>query len=35
MAKHDGHLTKAIRRQFNRRENRISRSIYRENHNNK
>ena len=35
MAKHDGHLTKAIQRQLNRHENRISRSIYRDKHNNK
>ena len=35
MAKHNGHLTKAEQRQLNRRENRISRSIYRDKHNNK
>jgi len=35
MAKHNGHLTKAEQRRLNRRENRISRSIYRDKHNNK
>ena len=35
LAKHNGHLTKAEQRQLNRRENRISRSIYRDKHNNK
>ncbi len=34
MAKHNGHLTKAEQRQLNRRQNRISRSIYRDKHNN-
>jgi uncharacterized lipoprotein YajG len=33
MAKHNGHLTKAEQRQLNRRENRISKSIYRDKHN--
>jgi hypothetical protein len=33
MAKHNGHLTKAEQRQLNRRENRISRSIYKDKHN--
>ena len=33
MAKHNGHLTKAEQRQLNRRENHISRSIYRDKHN--
>ena len=35
MAKHNGHLTKAEQRQLNRRENRISHSIYQDKHNNK
>ena len=35
MAKHNGHLTKAEQRHLNRRENRISRSIYKDKHNNK
>jgi hypothetical protein len=35
MAKHNGHLTKAEQRQLNRRENRISKSIYKDKHNNK
>jgi hypothetical protein len=35
MAKNNGHLTKAEQNQLNRRENRISRSIYRDKHNNK
>jgi hypothetical protein len=35
LAKHNGHLTQAEQRQLNRRENRISRSIYRDKHNNK
>jgi hypothetical protein len=35
LAKHNGHLTKAEQRQLNRRENRISRSIFRDKHNNK
>jgi hypothetical protein len=35
MAKHNGHLTKAEQRQLNRRENRISRTIYKDKHNNK
>lgn len=35
MAKHKGHLTKAEQRQLNRRENRISRTIYKDKHNNK
>lgn len=35
MAKHNGHLTKAEQRRLNRRENRISRSIYRDKHNNR
>jgi len=33
MAAHNGHLTKAEQRRLNRRENRISRSIYRDKHN--
>ncbi len=33
MAKHDGHLTKAEQNSLNRRENRVSRSIYRDKHN--
>ena len=33
MAKHNGHLTKAEQRQLNRRENRVSRAIYRKKHN--
>lgn len=32
MAKHNGHLTKTEQRQLNRRENRISRSIYKDKH---
>jgi uncharacterized lipoprotein YajG len=32
MAEHNGHLTKAEQRQLNRRENRISRSIYKDKH---
>ena len=32
MAKHNGHLTKAEQTRLNRRENRISRSIYRDKH---
>jgi len=35
MAKDNGHLTKANQRQLNRRENRISKSIYKDKHNNK
>lgn len=35
MAKHNGHLTKVEQKQLNRRENRISRSIYKDKHNNK
>jgi hypothetical protein len=35
MAKHNGHLTKAEQKQLNHRENRISRSIYKDKHNNK
>jgi hypothetical protein len=35
MAKHHGHLTKAEQRHLNRRENRISRSIYKDKHNHK
>ena len=35
MAKHNGHLTKVEQNQLNRRENHISRSIYRDKHNNK
>jgi hypothetical protein len=35
LAKHNGHLTKAEQRQLNRRESRISRSIFRDKHNNK
>ena len=35
LAKHNGHVTQAEQRQLNRRENRISRSIYRDKHNNK
>jgi hypothetical protein len=35
MAKHNGHLTKAEQRQLNRRQNRISHSIYKDKHNNK
>jgi hypothetical protein len=35
MAKHNGHLTKAEQNQLNRRQNRISRSIYKDKHNNK
>jgi uncharacterized lipoprotein YajG len=33
MAKHNGHLTKAEQRNLNRRQNRISRGIYRDKHN--
>jgi hypothetical protein len=32
MAAHNGHLTKAEQRQLNRRENRISKSIYKDKH---
>jgi hypothetical protein len=32
MAKHNGHLTKAEQKGLNRRENRISRSIYKDKH---
>jgi hypothetical protein len=35
MAKHNGHLTKAEQRQLNHRENRISKSIYKDKHNKK
>ena len=35
MAKHNGHLTKAEQKQLNHRENRVSRSIYRDKHNGK
>jgi hypothetical protein len=35
MAKHNGHLTKAEQARLNRQQNRISRSIYRDKHNNK
>ena len=35
MAKHNGHLTRAEQRGLNRQENRISRSIYRDKHNDK
>ncbi len=35
MAKHNGHLTKAEQNQLNRRQNRTSRAIYRDKHNNK
>ena len=35
MAKHNGHLTKAEQRGINRQQNRVSRSIYRDKHNNK
>jgi hypothetical protein len=35
MAKHNGHLTKAEQRQLNRRQDRISRTIYKDKHNNK
>ena len=35
MAEHNGHLTKAEQRQLNRRENRISGSIYKDKHNGK
>lgn len=35
MAKHNGHLTKVEQRQLNRRQDRISRSIYKDKHNNK
>jgi hypothetical protein len=34
MAKHNGHLTKAEQRQLNRRQDRISRTIYKDKHNN-
>jgi hypothetical protein len=33
MAAHHGHLTKSNQRQLNRRENRISKSIYKDKHN--
>jgi hypothetical protein len=33
MAKHNGHLTKAEQRHLNHRENRISKSIYKDKHN--
>jgi hypothetical protein len=35
MAKNNGHLTKTEQHQLNRRQNRISRSIYKDKHNNK
>ena len=35
MVKHNGHLTKAEQDRLNRQENRISRSIYRDKHNDK
>jgi Skp family chaperone for outer membrane proteins len=35
MAKHNGHLTKSEQRQLNRRQDRISHSIYKDKHNNK
>ena len=35
MAGHNGHLTKAEQRQLNRRQNRISKSIYKDKHDNK
>jgi hypothetical protein len=35
MAKHNGHLTKAEQARINRQQNRISRSIARDKHNNK
>ena len=35
MAKHNGHLTKAEQLQLNRRQDRISHSIYKDKHNNK
>jgi hypothetical protein len=35
MAKHNGHLTKVEQRQLNRRQDRISHSIYKDKHNNK
>ena len=35
MAKHNGHLTKAEQRQLNRRQDRISHSIYKDKHNDK
>jgi hypothetical protein len=35
MAKHNGHLTKVEQNQLNRRQNRISHSIYKDKHNNK
>jgi hypothetical protein len=35
MAKHNGHLTKAEQGQLNRRQDRISHSIYKDKHNNK
>ncbi len=34
MAKHNGHLTKAEQRGINRQQNRVSRGIYRDKHNN-
>jgi hypothetical protein len=33
MAKHNGHLTKAEQNQLNQRQNRISKSIYKDKHN--
>jgi hypothetical protein len=33
MAKHNGHLTKAEQRHLNQRQNRISKSIYKDKHN--
>jgi hypothetical protein len=35
MAEHNGHLTKAEQRGINRQQNRISKSIYKDKHNNK
>ena len=35
MAKHNGHLTKAEQAHLNQRENRISKSIYKDKHNDK
>ncbi len=35
MAKHNGHLTKVEQRGINRQQNRVSRSIYRDKHNNR
>src|SRR5258707_6969904 len=35
MAKHNGHLTRAEQRQLNRRQDRISRTIYKDKHSNK